>query len=93
MKEVELPAFKGAYIWLRRLEDDAELHNSPTETVTFRLPRQLLNLSAMTCLFNCPGNALQLWNEHRRSMIENLFIDNDETATENFAPIKYKFQR
>lgn len=34
----------------------------------------------MMCLFNHPVDALQLWNEHSHSMIEELFIDNDETA-------------
>lgn len=44
--------------------------------------QQLLNLFTIMFLFNHVVNALQLWNEYRRSMIENLITDNDENAAE-----------
>lgn len=36
-------------------------------------------------LFDHPVKALQFQNEYKNNMIENLLIDNDETANENVA--------
>ena len=47
------------------------------------MPRQLLNMFAMMCLFNHPVNVLELWNEHKHDMVEDLIPGNDEATAEN----------
>lgn len=76
----ELPTFKEACIRLRLLEDNDKLYNSLIEAAKFRTPRQLLNMFAMMCRFNHPVNAVQLWNEQRHRMFEDLLIDNDKSC-------------
>lgn len=61
---------------LRHLEDEVELHNTLTKDSIFSIPRHLLNIFGMRCLFNHPVNTLQRWNEYRHSIIKDLLIDN-----------------
>ncbi|XP_076035366.1 uncharacterized protein LOC143021643 [Oratosquilla oratoria] len=54
----QLPTFKDACIRLQLLEDDNELEMALSEAAIYQMPRQLLNMFAMICLFNTPQNAL-----------------------------------
>ncbi|XP_076069725.1 uncharacterized protein LOC143041602 [Oratosquilla oratoria] len=55
----QLPTFKDACIRLQLLEDDNELEMALSEAAIYQMPRQLLNMFAIICLFNTPQNALQ----------------------------------
>ncbi|XP_076035390.1 uncharacterized protein LOC143021665 [Oratosquilla oratoria] len=81
----QLPTFKDACIRLQLLEDDNELEMALSEAAIYQMPRQLLNMFAMICLFNTPQNALQLWNDNKHLMIEDLLCQYDNNVAENIA--------
>ncbi|XP_076038426.1 uncharacterized protein LOC143023700 [Oratosquilla oratoria] len=81
----QLPTFKDACIRLQLLEDDNELEMVLSEAALHQMPRQLLNMFAMICLFNTPQNALQLWNDNKHLMIEDLLCQYDNNVAENIA--------
>ncbi|XP_076032957.1 uncharacterized protein LOC143020425 [Oratosquilla oratoria] len=81
----QLPTFKDACIRLQLLEDDNELEMALSEAAIYQMSRQLLNMFAMICLFNTPQNALQLWNDNKLLMIEDLLCQYDNNVAENIA--------
>ncbi|XP_076063445.1 uncharacterized protein LOC143038309 [Oratosquilla oratoria] len=81
----QLPTFKDACIRLQLLEDDNDLEMALSEAAIYQMPRQLLNMFAMICLFNTPQNALQLWNDNKHLMIEDLLCQYDNNVAENIA--------
>ncbi|CAI9717411.1 Hypothetical predicted protein [Octopus vulgaris] len=80
----EFETFKEACITLRLIDNDNELQDTLTEVATYQMPRQLLNMLAIICLFNQLVNALHLWNENKEFMIE-FMLRNDNTTAENIA--------
>ncbi|XP_076052786.1 uncharacterized protein LOC143032200 [Oratosquilla oratoria] len=81
----QLPTFKDACIRLQLLEDDNELEMALSEAAIYQMPRQLFNMFAIICLFNTPQNALQLWNDNKHLIIEDLLCQYDDNVAENIA--------
>ena len=68
---VTVQSFKEACLLRNLLEDDAEWDRAMTEAATFQMPWQLRLLFATICSHNNPSNPLQLWNDHKDSMMED----------------------
>ena len=83
VQDTELPTYKEACIRLKLLNDDTELRNTLIEAATFRMPYRLLSLFATLCIFNHPVNALQLWDEFKEHMMENILRYTNEAIALN----------
>ncbi|KAF2365689.1 P-loop containing nucleoside triphosphate hydrolase [Trinorchestia longiramus] len=80
----EMDTFKQACVRLRLVENDNALQEALTEAAA-HMPRQLPTMFAKMCVFNQPVNALQLWNENKHFMIEDLLLRHDNITAENVA--------
>ena len=62
---------------------NTQLRNTLREATTFHMPYQLLSLFATLCIFNRPVNTLQLWDEFKEHLMENILRYTDEAAAHN----------
>jgi hypothetical protein len=64
--------FKEACILRHLLSDDREWHHALQEASHFQMPAQLRSLFATICLHCEPTNAMQLWEDHKEAMTEDI---------------------
>jgi hypothetical protein len=73
------PTFKECCGAKGMLAEDGEWDQCLTEASAIALPRQLRNLFANILIFNSPTDALQLWQKHKPSLLEDYLREGRRT--------------